>query len=175
MQANILALDAGFTKTGWCVFSKDSPIAFGIIKPEKSSKKNVRIADDRAHMAGFLASELKLIISGYHVKGCVCELPTGGALNAKAMAYMAAATGVIAAVLSVLQIPVEWTTPVDGKLALCGAKNASKEQIMSAVRDLYPSIKWPTVKTKFEDVADAIGAYHASKNGMLLRLLNGNG
>ena len=88
----ILALDVGFAKTGWCVFDNGQPVRFGIIKPMKSRKKNVRVSDDRATRAGYTAIELRRIIDEYNVKGCIGELPGGGAKSAQAMAYMAAAT-----------------------------------------------------------------------------------
>jgi Holliday junction resolvasome RuvABC endonuclease subunit len=170
MDGNLLALDVGFAKMGWCVFDNGEPIAFGIIKTAKSGKKNVRVADDRAYMAGYLAAELKRVICDHKVCGCVGELPSGGAKSAKAMAYMAAGIAVASSVLSVLKIPVEWTTPTEGKMALCGKRNASKVEMMDAVRKEYPHILWPKVKAKFEDVADAVGAYRAAKDGTLVRL-----
>lgn len=48
------------------------------------------------------------------------------------------------------------------KKTLCGKKNASKEDVIKAVKSKYPSYTdWPTTK-KVEHVADAVGAAVAS-------------
>ena len=166
----ILALDVGFAKMGWCVFDAGIPTEFGIIKTLKTAKKNIRVSDDRATRAAFMAMELKNIIEDHEIQGCIGELPSGGAKSAQAMAYMSAGTALTSAVLSVLGIPVEWTTPMEGKMAMCGKRNASKNEMMDAVREMYPGVDWPTIKAKFEDVADAVGAFEAGKNGNLARL-----
>lgn len=167
----LLALDVGFAKTGWVVIKNKNPIAFGIIKTEKTKNKLTRTSDDIAYRASVIAKGLRDVILKYDVKGAVGELPSGGSKSAIAMRAMGMATAIASSVCVIMGIPVEWTTARDGKLAVCGKKNASKEEVMSAVRKFYPHVDWPKTKAGFEDVADAMGAYLSAADGTLVRLI----
>lgn len=167
---SLLALDVGFAKMGWCIFIGGEPIEWGIIKTAKTKKKMVRVADDNASRAAYVAKELAEILDTFEVEGVVAEIPHGGAQSAKAMAFMASATALVSAVLSILDVPVEYVTPSEVKKAICGKLSASKDEMMEGVRNRYSHISFPTTKAQFEDVADAIGAYIAARDGNLVKL-----
>lgn len=165
----LLALDVGFRATGWVVFNKGKIVETGCILTEKAKAKTVRMSNDNADRAARIALELQSICSEYKVKGIIGELPSGGAQSAKAMQQMALATGVVAATASILNLPVEWTDPNSVKLAVCGIRSASKDEIMEAIRKKFD---YPFAKQKnlFEHIADAIGVYLALKTGNLVKL-----
>jgi Holliday junction resolvasome RuvABC endonuclease subunit len=169
---NILALDVGFANTGWAVFSPDGEILdYGVIVTQKSKGKTIKRSDDYAIRSGSLAIQLADIIDKYQIYGVVGELPTGGAQSAMAMAQMNMATAIVASVCALKNVPTEWCTPTEVKLAMTGIRSATKEQMMDSVRIEYPDVDFKIPKTYFEHVADAIGAYKALRNGNLINLM----
>lgn len=183
----LLALDIGFSHTGWSVWERGKLLDFGCIHTEKSKKKSARVADDNAARCAKLARELNGLIDEFIVQGIVGELPSGGAQSAAAIKHMAMASGVVAAVAVSRDIPVEWATPTDVKKAITGKRSATKNEIMDRVcsrlkgeRDEKPHGRgkrvrytlpgFPTVGPKdFEHVADSMGAYWALQDDLLVR------
>jgi len=160
----ILSLDVGFRNTGWVVFDLDGKIVdCGVLMTEKN-KKHIRVADDYATRAAKLAIGLKNIVLKYEIKLVVGELPVGGAQSARAMIQMGMANAVVAAVCAILDIPADWATPNEVKLAVCGKRSATKDEMMEQVCKLYPSYQFPKQKNQFEHIADAVGAYLALKD-----------
>lgn len=171
----ILALDVGFRSLGYAVFDTNGdPVACGVIRTEKSSKKlKVRTADDNALRAGKIARELKEVIDTHQVRGIVGELPSGGAQSARAMSQMSMATAIVATICELCDLPSEWATPADVKVALTGSKTASKDECMDAARRCFQwkGLKVPGAKAEFEHIADACGAFKALATGNLVRLI----
>jgi Holliday junction resolvasome RuvABC endonuclease subunit len=166
----ILALDVGFKNLGWVLIDKGRIKSCGVIVTEKSKNKQCRVADDRAWRSAELAKELYNLIIDNSVKAVVAEAPSGGAQNARAMAYMNMGLAIVSSVCCILAIPIEWSTPQEGKKAMCGKNNASKEQMMNEAREQFPSPLYPIANVgRFEHIADAIGSYKALKNGNLVR------
>lgn len=192
----LLSLDVGFNKTGWSVFDKGQPVACGLSQQPKATKKSVRTADDNVCRAGILVTNLKWIIERFDCKAVIGELPSGGAQSATAMRDMAAATCAVAGLVTCMDIPCEWCTPTEVKVAATGLKSGTKEEIMLAVAKHY-DWKWlcsefntKTGKGKrytfyapdhrgklkgwpggvFEDISDSIAAYWAMKNSNMVKL-----
>ena len=140
----VLALDVGFDNTGWAVMGtdrdagKDIIVDVGCITTSKSPKKTkVRLADENAMRGAQIASKLAQIVREW---GCHCmigEMPSGGAQSALSMRAMAAATTAVSATAAVLEIPAEWCSPTDVKLATFGLKSATKDEVMNAVVEKY--------------------------------------
>lgn len=168
----ILTLDVGLANCGYAVLRNDEVVACGVIRTKRSLKKTVRVADDSASRAASMARELRDIITNYKVKAIVGELPSGGAKSARAMGQMSAATAIVASVASILDIPTEYCTPTDCKLAACGSRSASKEDVMLAIRERFNNGNFPKAKAQFEHIADALAAYLALRHdGSLIKLL----
>ncbi len=166
----ILSIDVGFRSLGWAVFESGKLVKCGVIETAPSKKKTARRSDDNAVRCSQIALGLKSVIEENNIKGVVGELPVGGAKSAKALAQMAMATGVVVAVLSILDIPVEWATPFEIKTATTGKKSATKEEVMESIKTKFDYFKFPKTKAVFEHVADAIGAYLALKSGNIIKL-----
>ena len=171
MKKSILALDVGFTSMGVVVLRGGRIIHMEVIKTQKSKSKQARVADDSAARCAVLAGRLVEIIGEFKVGAVVGELPSAGAQSAAALRSMGLATGVGAAVAEIFRLPVEWCTPMEGKLALTGKRNASKEQMMEAARRKFSDTAFPSAKSTFEHIADALGAYEALKHTPVVRLL----
>lgn len=190
---SLISLDVGFAKTGWSVFDKGQPVACGISQQPKSAKRGVRTADDNVFRAGILCTNLRSIIFKYGCKAVIGELPSGGAQSAVAMRDMAAATCAVAGLVTCMDLPCEWCTPTEVKVAATGLKSGTKEEIMLAVCKKYG---WPfdlkTSKNKkgtvikryvfhalnttkypggvFEDIADSIAAYWALRTSNMVKM-----
>lgn len=167
---SILSLDVGISSCGWAVFEDGRPVASGCIKTEKSKKKTVRTADDSADRAATVAMSLRAIVDAFSVVATLGELPSGGAQSAQAMKLMSLATGTVAATMAILDLPVEWTTPNEVKLAMCGKRNASKDEMMAAALKRFPGAPFPKTKGHFEHVADACGVYLALQHGNIVKM-----
>ena len=129
----LLALDVGFRFTGWSVFKDNQIHGYGLIQTEKSKSKMTRTSDDYAFRSAQIARRLKEIVEAHGVKGIVAELPSGGAQSAKAMVMMGMATAIVASVAAMLELPVEWASPGDVKMATVGRRSASKDEVIEAV------------------------------------------
>jgi Holliday junction resolvasome RuvABC endonuclease subunit len=165
----LLALDVGFKNMGWVLIDKGVIKNCGVITTEKSKNKQCRVADDRAWRSAELATKLDDLLRDQFVDGIVAEAPSGGAQNARAMAMMNMGLAIVSCVAALREVPIEWSTPQEGKKAMCGKNNASKEEMMQAARDLYPGYMFPKAAGTFEHIADAIGSYKALRNGNLVR------
>jgi len=172
MIERLLSLDVGFKNLGYVVLEKGTVIACGTIISEKSQKKTTRTSDDYYARSCKIAGDLKGVIEEYDIKGILGELPTGGAQSMKAAVMMCMATSIVASVATLLKIPCEWTTPNEVKLAVCGYRSATKDEIMETIKGKFPESAhlFPKAKTYFEHIADAIGAYMALKEGNLVRM-----
>lgn len=194
---NLLALDVGFSATGFAVISDGEPIYCGVLTTERSAKKMTRAADDFSFRSSYLAKQLVDLINEGGIYGIVGELPSVGAQNAHAMAQMAAANAIVSAVAAVANVPTEWTSPREVKLAATGFASATKRMMCeAAIKRFGGRIEHKSVKCKrtkafpegvridqkyhilgknwpeglFEHIADALGAYLALENGTLARL-----
>ncbi|KKN56727.1 hypothetical protein LCGC14_0569560 [marine sediment metagenome] len=195
---NILSIDAGFTKFGWAVFSNHEPIACGVIQNKAVDKKTVAVSNEYQTMASFLARALRGIYTEHNCQALVGELPHGGGLSARAVSHMNMSTAIVGAVTGLLDIPCEFCSPTDVKIATCGTTTASKLEMMKRIIEMYngywdtkrvrckASVKYPEGYREdyiwnfrggrygsglFEHVADSCGAYLALADSNLIKLL----
>lgn len=86
---------------------------------------------------------------------------------------MAMARCVVAVVVELEGLPVEWVQPADVKLTT-GKRNASKSEVERRVLERWPNLALPTAKNQREHICDSLGAYLSAENGQLIRLLSGS-
>lgn len=170
----LLSLDVAFANTGWCLIDRGRIKKCGVITTSKSKSKTTRVSEDRAWRASVLALSLAHIISENRVQGVIGELPHGGAQSYTAGLMMGMAVASVSSVCAVMNIPTEWTNPSDVKKAVTGRGNATKEEMMRAVSELFPDAPFPKSVGKFEHIADAAAAYVALKPGNLVKLFGDN-
>ena len=178
----VIGIDAGFTHTGVSVFKAiNGKLKFykcTTIKTEKSEKKKqVRVADDDAERITKLVLELGEFVSECVTEGnqsyTVIELPSAGAQGARALRAMSIVTGALVAFLTIKNMPSEYVTANDVKIALTGKKTASKDEIMNRVREKMSDVNhlFPKTKDEFEHIADSIGAImHVRKYSQMYKL-----
>jgi hypothetical protein len=51
-----------------------------------------------------------------------------------------------------------------------GELNASKEEVQTAIRALYPKVKFPKASNSFEHIADSCAAYIAARASNVVRI-----
>lgn len=186
----LLSLDLGFVNTGYVLVSSRGLETYGVISTQKTTNKQGRVADDNLDRCSRIAHSINNIVVNYGVMGVVGELPSGGAQSARAAAAMSLVTGCLGACIAILNLPCEWCTPTQTKMALYGTKTASKQDMMEKATKvtsggfekvgngvqywmrLWSGKKGPIMYgASFEHVADALGAYMALENGMLVKVM----
>tara|TARA_Y100001963_G_scaffold147980_1_gene225070 strand:- start:214 stop:756 length:543 start_codon:yes stop_codon:yes gene_type:complete len=167
----ILAIDAGYTCMGFAVYDikLGGWVECGTIETKKSHvRQHIRAADDHARRCGLLMDGLMKIS---RVSAVVCELPTGGTKNARAASCMASASAVVASYVRSKRLPVEWTTPRQGKLALAGRVGARKVEMIEAAMQIAPNLDWPPAKFRREAIADAMASLISCWDGQMVRMM----
>lgn len=196
----IMGVDIGFVNTGLSLFRffiKDGKAIFKLIgvcvitTAKSDKKKNMRAADDDIRRINEITQQINSFIDKHTSKLdsliVFAEAPTGGAQSAKANRAMGMATTIPAVIFEMREIPVEYVSPNDVKVAVAGSRTASKLEIMDKVikmiggtHELKSSGKkklhkytvlGKTYGLVFEHIADSVGAVlHGKKNSTLYRL-----
>lgn len=164
----IITLDIAFKNTGWAAIHDGKIVEFGTIRTTKTKKKGTLVSDDRASRAMHLAEELHTIINKHKPSGIVGELPSGSQ-NATAANLLGWAGGVVIGVATCHNLPCEWISEGDSKLAALGKRSATKEDCMAWTAKAYPHIEFPKAKCHFEHVSDALLAHNGLRSGVLVR------
>jgi len=173
----MLGIDIGFAATGWVAAEvigngEYRPIASGVIVTEKDNhRRGLRVADSDVERCQVILRELTRTFCDHRPKALAVELPTGGAQGARANRCMGMATAIAACIVDDWGLPCAWVTPQEVKKAVTGQRNASKQQMIGAIRSGYPELQWPKGKTHHEHVADAMGALLAARYGNEYRML----
>ena len=192
----LLCLDPSLTHCGCSIISPDgNVIDAGTIITEKTKNKLLRVADDDVRRITQIASQLKTTIQYYKIKGILAELPPSNSQSAQAAKGLGMAVAIVTTVAAAFDIPLEWATPEEVKMALTGRINASKEDMMKAACKRYGwlitekeirsrktgkrirmdytyhvlSNQWG--KERFEHVADSLGVLAALKQSNVVRML----
>ncbi|MFH0996412.1 MAG: crossover junction endodeoxyribonuclease RuvC [Pseudomonadota bacterium] len=191
----LIALDIAFKNIGWTLWENKHPIMAGVIQTEKTQNKQTRVCDDNAYRCSVAARTLHEIIRRHSVKAIIGESPMGSQ-SAAAAKSAGLAIGLVATTACLLDLPIEFCTPDAVKKAVTGRKDASKDDIMDRVIELYGGSKtvktipvirgkragkeservdyhflggvWP--KRTFEHIADSYGAYLALQDNNLVRM-----
>jgi len=168
-----LFLDLAFAHVGWIVLDVQNEYVldnYGCIETTKSPKvRKIRVADDDTRRCREITVEIIRIIHEYDIRIVVLEAPVGSK-NARAARCLGMSTGIVAALEAVYDIPFLYVTPTDVKIALCGNKKASKDDMMEKARELFPDFA-DMPKSKFEHIADALGVAEVVKEDPLIRML----
>ena len=201
-MTKILAADIGFTSTGMAIFELtakggrlfDTKCLHTEQAHTKQTIKNGRkiksrlssVAHDDVRRTEFLACGIMNYFIENQCKGMVCEIPHGGAQDAKAAKCMGAATGMIATVRTALQCPAVWVTPNEsraaagwdkdehprGEMTADQYKKFQKTFVMSVMGKKYPAIAGLKLGDK-EHIADACATFEAARGRQLLAMMEG--
>lgn len=176
----LLGIDPGFAAFGWALLvlgdgaTDDHVVAAGVIHTEKSAKKReVRGSDDNVRRTRVIADKLFELLTAHEPVAVAAE-SFSPPRNASTAAKVALAWGaVVACARAHLDPPLLQASPQELKIAVCGSKSASKEEIEAALAARYPSANAAIGRIKQGDrehVWDAIGAAHACLDTEVVRM-----
>lgn len=205
----LLAADVGYQSTGMAIFSWTPGPGWQLFDTKcihteqehrvwvtsartgkRVARSLVSVTNDDVRRAESLATGILNYCIENQVKAMVCELPNGGAQNAAAAKSMGAAVSIISVVRLVLQIPAEWVTPDESRMAagwnkqdhlipkglselehrraLQDRKRDLKKHVMAVMSAKYPDIS-ELADVNREHIADACATFEAARNSELLR------
>lgn len=170
----VLGVDPGFASMGFAAVAVD-PVgdlanAVWVVRTEKSTKKgNVRASEDNVRRAMELSFRLEEAVANWAPLAVAAETMSWPR-NAGAAAKVALAWGVLCSVAKRHGLPLVQASPQQVKLAICGSKTASKEEVIAAVRKRWPELELPKQVTLQEHAADAAAVVVACLDSEVLRM-----
>jgi len=188
MNKYVIGCDVGFRFFGLSSFIiRDGKLYFitgKVITTENDKlKKNVRKADMDIENVKKLYTDLTNFLKPYVYntgqKSAIlmaCEMPHGGAQGARPNRTMGMATAFITTFIMGNGFDYYSVTPKEGKVALAGSGNATKEEMINAMKKkvFYKNHKYLIDKIKkaeLEHFADSIGAViHTIKYSDIFKL-----
>jgi len=132
----LLALDVAFSNIGWTVWHNKAPFSCGLISTEKATKKTTLVSDDDSRRCCEIMRQITIVVQAHECQGIIGELPSGSQ-NARAANMGGMALCAVNAAAHFLDLPAEWCGENDVKMAVCGKKNATKDEIMDAVIAIF--------------------------------------
>jgi len=169
----ILALDISLSELGIAVFDSAGNLVHSecvITKPMKK-KLNARVIDSDHLRIKEIALRLKALHKEYEFRGMVAEVPPGGTQGARSATALGLAKGSVWTFAALMNLPFEGYLPHEAKKAATGKMNASKEEVVAAVKRRWRAFKFPTSKKHLEAICDACSAYMAAeRNNLILTL-----
>lgn len=198
-MTKLLAADIGFTSTGMAIFEltaggrlfdtkclhTQQEHTERVIKNGRKVKIHLAsVSNDDIRRTEFLACGIINYFIENQCKGMICEIPNGGAQDAKAAKCMGAAMAMIATVRVSLQCPALWITPSEsraaagwnkdehprGEMTADQYKKFQKAFVMAAMEHKYPEISGLKLKDK-EHIADACATFEAARGEKIKRFL----
>lgn len=174
-MSKVLSLDPSLRNTGYVVFEVSKKgievVESGVIETRKVDKKRgIRASDATMQSITELMTGLRKLDAKYKPALLIGEIPSSGGKSANAIKSMAIAQAACASLSVYCDLPSEWVSPRDNKIAMTGHGDASKHEMMDKARSLYPKTAEPfikkdgTVLNKYEHVADAVGVFVALEN-----------
>ena len=140
-----------------------------VVSTDKGKHKQVRTNSDDLRRCEELAR--KALEVGRRCKAIFVEVPVGSQNASGMKAY-----GVVCGILGTLRaegVQIIEVTATEVKVAFTGNKNATKQQMIDAGVEFYPTVEWPRhakngakfkkgdLMNEAEHVADALAAIHA--------------
>lgn len=176
----VLGLDPGFASFGWALLflgahaGDDRVVLGGVIHTEKSAKKrSVRASDDNVRRTRELIAELTALYDEHEPVAFAAE-SFSPPRNSGTAAKVAFAWGSVTTIAYLSNdVPILQCSPQELKLAVVGAKTASKEEIEAALAARYPEARehlGAIAQGDREHVWDAIGSAHACLDTEVVRL-----
>jgi len=171
----VLGIDTGFSTMGLSLMeltpTGEKVLGVRTLVTKKSAKKTgVRASDDNIRRARELAAELRRRLDKYDIKA-LCMESQSWPRNASASAKIGISWGIVAAVAESKDLPILQASPQAIKKALVGVSNASKDEVIAAIKKRFPEIKWPNAKSIHEHIADATGAVVACMDSEVIKMV----
>jgi len=170
----VLGLDPGFAALGLAAVDltpgAERVHRAWVVRTEKAARKvEVRASDDNVRRAREIAAELERAAVEWDPVALVAEAQSWPR-NAGASAKVGIAWGLVAALAERHGLPLVQASPQDVKRATCGAKTASKAEVIAAIEARFPDVVWPRQATLVEHAADAVAVVLACLDSPVLAM-----
>jgi crossover junction endodeoxyribonuclease RuvC len=170
----VLGIDPSFCATGLAAIglspTGERILETGVIRTAPQHKKrHILVGDDDARRVTEIAQGIDAWIRKYAPVAIVVEAPAGSK-HARAARALALSVGTVITTAVLRGIPLVQVQPLDVKRAVCGRKNAAKEEMIAAVEQRFPEVKWPSPASVVEHAADAIGAVLAGEDSPVIQM-----
>ena len=141
----LLGVDPGLTRCGLAILesSDQSLVETLVLKSPASAPAFERV--------GLIASGVAALLEKHQIRAIALERVFAQA-NLRSVMGVAQISGAIMFLAHNRGIPVEFFTPTEVKLSVCGNGRATKPEVISTISRLYPN----QLKTRFPDEADAV-------------------
>jgi Holliday junction resolvasome RuvABC endonuclease subunit len=164
----LLGIDGGLAHMGLAVavVGKDKPtiIWSGVIETVKQSEGTA--AADNVRRARIIWDGLDGVVRLHKPVARIVAEAMSHPRDARAAAMLSMSWGVVSAVAAQHGLVVDAASPMTLKRRLTGNQTAKKDEMIQAVRDQYPEVKWMPRRDLHEHQADAVAAVHAFTWGM---------
>jgi crossover junction endodeoxyribonuclease RuvC len=181
---SVLGIDPGFASIGLSVVQMgpnpqdDRVVHMSVFQTKKASeKRKVRASEDNLERAKEISKEIGDLIQRWDVK-LICAETMSFPRSSSAAAKMAMCWGVLAAIAQDRKLPITQASPQEIKKALCGKRDASKEEVQGVLnllfrRDLVGpnSAVSQIAKSALEHPYDALAAVIACRESEVALLL----
>lgn len=167
--------DPSITAWGWAIVdpTDNTVIDCGGIHTQPTSKAlRTRKGDDRVRRVQEINFKLLEVVKKYNVNLILSELPHGSQ-SAVAAVMIGMVTGMMQTIGDSLNIPVEWYSEGDAKLAACGKRSIEKDHMVAIMENLYPDTKWKKTKWENQAIADSLAVFYvARQQSTILKMLS---
>lgn len=173
----VLGVDPGLAHMGLALVGirprGESVLGLAVMETKKSHDKKTRVSDDNVRRAQELGDELLAIGRRYDIRMIAAEAMSFPE-DASAAGKMSMSWGVLALFARIHSVPIEQASPQRIKLAVCGDRKASKEDVQFALVQRYGNhieelMRGPWGKR--EHPFDALGAVVAKLDSPIVRQL----
>jgi crossover junction endodeoxyribonuclease RuvC len=188
MSVLLLGLDPGFAALGWSLLevhptagmepARIDVVDLGVCETSPDSRKSLVLrSDDNLRRARELAAFLYDKTLASMRRGrlvAICAESFSPPRNSSAAAKVAMTWGALAAISVQAGVPIVQCSPQQLKIALCGSKSASKQDIMDAIDARFGTAVVPLLrriaKGKWNHAYDAVGAAMACHKADVIQI-----
>jgi Holliday junction resolvasome RuvABC endonuclease subunit len=172
----LIGIDGGLAHMGIATMDRGEIVSLVVIETEKSEKKReVRGSEDIVRRAREVWDVLDTQMTRARREGTglvVCMETLSLPRNAGASAKIGVALGIVVGCAALRALPIVQASPQEVKKKIAGVRNASKDDVKTAVRRLYPSSSLlldQMRKGDQEHAADAVAVIHACLDSDVVR------
>jgi crossover junction endodeoxyribonuclease RuvC len=154
----VLGIDPGFASLGIAVVARDGSELYEVAVLETELVKGMKASVDNVRRVQEIGRGIVGVLDRLEPPAFIACEAMSFARSASASHKVGLAWGTIAEIARSYRAPVVQASPQEIKIALCGRKNASKDDVILEIERRFPEVQWPKRLALWEHAADAVGA-----------------
>ena len=178
MTLSLLGIDPGFASLGYAVVDllpRPHVVAFGVFSTSKTTtKQKVLAVEDNVRRTIAIAQQLRALATFAPRTIAICAEAMSFPRSSSVAAKLALTWGALSGLSEAARIPILQASPQQVKVAVCGVKTATKEEVQAAVVQLYPEVaamRAGIAKGGWEHPHDALAVAHLMLQSDLVKML----